>query len=87
MISIFLTSDQAKLVIDSLAASARECRTTAESYPDDTKARILGDAAVYHDLCETISTRLEQEGKRKPSNQQKVDPFDNSWPLNDPRGW
>jgi hypothetical protein len=86
MISITLTPEEARLVIASLSVSARDYRTSADSYESDTKERVLKEAATCHDLCEVISSRLKGAENRQENKQRMIDPYDN-WPLNDPRKW
>ena len=86
MISITLTPEEARLVISSLSVSAVHHRNSADSYEPETRNRILSEAATYHDLCETISSRLKAAEERKNRAQKVVDPYDN-WPINDPRKW
>ena len=86
MISITLTPEEARLVIASLSVSARDYRTSADSYEPGTKERVLKEAATCHDLCEAISSRLKLTEERHENKERMIDPFDN-WPLNDPRKW
>jgi hypothetical protein len=88
---ITLNEDTAALIVESLQSSAAEYRRISErrDYPDHSRTVTRQKSIAFHDLCSEITRQIDSQKSRKDNRTpaQRIDPYDNDWPINDPRKW